>query len=130
MNHYSVVKLGNGLKALLISHAALYAPEIKGGDRKSRKMSTELLAGVALGVDVGSFYDVTVSVPGMAHFCEHMMFLGSEKYPEENAFDKYLNVSFLFIAPVFILSWFPDFRNMVDFQMLSQALRIQFTITR
>ncbi len=38
---------------------------------------------------------MTVGVPGMAHFCEHMMFLGSEKYPEENAFDQYLNVSLL-----------------------------------
>ncbi len=43
---------------------------------------------------------MTIGVPGMAHFCEHMMFLGSEKYPEENAFDKYLNVSLLNIKIV------------------------------
>lgn len=30
---------------------------------------------------------------GLAHFCEHMLFLGTEKYPEENEYSKYLNVS-------------------------------------
>jgi insulysin len=29
-------------------------------------------------------------LPGLAHFCEHMLFLGTIKYPEENDFDKYL----------------------------------------
>lgn len=30
------------------------------------------------------------NIPGMAHFCEHMLFLGTEKYPEENSFGKFL----------------------------------------
>jgi len=25
-------------------------------------------------------------LPGLAHFCEHMLFLGTEKYPSENSF--------------------------------------------
>ncbi|XP_003701355.1 insulin degrading metalloproteinase isoform X2 [Megachile rotundata] len=29
-------------------------------------------------------------LPGLAHFCEHMLFLGTEKYPEENDYTKYL----------------------------------------
>jgi insulysin len=29
-------------------------------------------------------------MPGLAHYCEHMCFLGSEKYPEENAYKKLL----------------------------------------
>lgn len=54
----------------------------------------ELLAQVALTVKAGSIYDLNSTVPGMAHFVEHMLFLGSEKYPEENGFDKFITVSF------------------------------------
>ncbi len=28
---------------------------------------------------------------GIAHFLEHMLFLGTEKYPDGSQFDKYLN---------------------------------------
>ncbi len=28
---------------------------------------------------------------GLAHFLEHMIFMGSDKYPEENALDAYLS---------------------------------------
>lgn len=35
----------------------------------------------AVAVKVGSFND-PVEVPGLAHFCEHMLFTGSQKYPE------------------------------------------------
>ena len=27
-------------------------------------------------------------LPGLAHFCEHMLFLGTKKYPEENEYNK------------------------------------------
>jgi len=27
---------------------------------------------------------------GIAHFCEHMLFLGTKKYPEENDYAKFL----------------------------------------
>ncbi|UYV75847.1 hypothetical protein LAZ67_13001551 [Cordylochernes scorpioides] len=30
-------------------------------------------------------------IPGLAHFCEHMLFLGTEKYPKENEYAKYLS---------------------------------------
>ena len=30
-------------------------------------------------------------IPGLAHFCEHMCFLGSRKYPGENEYKKYLS---------------------------------------
>lgn len=29
-------------------------------------------------------------IDGMAHFCEHMLFLGTEKYPEENHYQTFL----------------------------------------
>ena len=30
-------------------------------------------------------------LPGLAHFCEHMLFMGTEKYPCENEYLKYLS---------------------------------------
>jgi len=27
---------------------------------------------------------------GLAHFCEHMLFLGTKKYPEENHYSQFL----------------------------------------
>lgn len=38
---------------------------------------------------IGSMND-PVELPGLAHFLEHMLFLGTEKYPEENDYSKYL----------------------------------------
>lgn len=32
-------------------------------------------------------------LPGLAHFCEHMLFLGTEKYPHENGYTTYLSQS-------------------------------------
>jgi len=29
-------------------------------------------------------------LPGLAHFCEHMLFLGTKKYPAENEFTQFL----------------------------------------
>ena len=63
--------LPNGLKALLVS------------DPESENSSG------ALGVNIGSLTDKP-DEQGLAHFCEHMLFLGTEKYPEENEYDDYL----------------------------------------
>lgn len=30
-------------------------------------------------------------LPGLAHFCEHMLFLGTDKYPSENEYSKYIS---------------------------------------
>ena len=43
-------------------------------------------AALALDVNVGSISD---PVPGLAHFCEHMLFLGTKKYQNENEYEKY-----------------------------------------
>jgi nardilysin len=40
---------------------------------------------------VGSFSDPK-NIPGMAHFLEHMVFMGSEKFPQENDFDSFISV--------------------------------------
>ena len=44
----------------------------------------------ALDVGVGHFSDPE-EVAGLAHFCEHMLFLGTEKFPDEAEYNQYLN---------------------------------------
>lgn len=51
-------------------------------DEKSEKCSC------ALSVKTGAMYDPQ---PGVAHITEHAVFLGSEKYPIENAYKDFLN---------------------------------------
>lgn len=69
---YRGLQLTNGLKVLLVSDPAT--------DK----------AAAALTVDVGHMSDPD-NIPGLAHFCEHMLFLGTEKYPSENAYSLYLS---------------------------------------
>lgn len=66
------LKLSNGLEAFLIS------------DPKTDK------SGAVLSVQVGSFEDPD-AYPGIAHFLEHMLFLGTQKYPEEAEYDRYIS---------------------------------------
>jgi insulysin len=61
------IRLENGLELLIISD--------KGAET----------AAAAISVGAGSWNDPT-EFPGMAHFCEHMLFMGTEKYPDENEF--------------------------------------------
>lgn len=61
------IRLPNGLEAYLISDPR----------------ADQSAAAVAIGA--GSWND-PVEYPGMAHFCEHMLFLGTERFPNENEF--------------------------------------------
>lgn len=70
-NLYRGLELSNGMKVLLIS------------DPTTDKSAA------ALNVQVGYMSDPW-DLPGLAHFCEHMLFLGTEKYPTENEYHKYL----------------------------------------
>ena len=47
-------------------------------------------AAAAMIVGTGSFYDPP-ECQGMAHFLEHLLFMGSTKYPEENSYDAYMS---------------------------------------
>lgn len=69
---YRGLVLKNGLKVLVVSDG-----------------STEKAA-AAMDVHIGSMSDPD-NIPGLAHFCEHMAFLGTKKYPEENKFTQFLN---------------------------------------
>lgn len=69
---YRPITLENKLRVLLIS------------DPESSR------AAAALDVHVGSFSD-PVDIPGLAHFTEHMSFLGNSKYPQEEEFMSFLS---------------------------------------
>ncbi|ODQ67629.1 hypothetical protein NADFUDRAFT_32410, partial [Nadsonia fulvescens var. elongata DSM 6958] len=71
---YRTVKLKNELEVLIIQHFDI---------------SVTARAAVSLSVNTGSFND-PASIPGLAHFCEHLLFMGSRKYPSENAYSNYL----------------------------------------
>lgn len=47
-------------------------------------------ASAAMDVNVGYFSDPK-DFPGLAHFLEHMLFLGTKKYPMENTYNEYLS---------------------------------------
>ena len=47
-------------------------------------------ASAALDVGVGHWSDPP-HLPGLAHFLEHMLFLGTDKYPDENEYSAFLN---------------------------------------
>lgn len=72
VKEYRYVELDNGIRTLVIS------------DPNAVK------AAASLNVDVGSFHDPE-EWNGLAHFLEHMLFLGTEKYPESDAYMKYLD---------------------------------------
>ena len=42
-----------------------------------------------MSVSVGSFSDPP-EAQGLSHFLEHLVFMGSERFPDENAYDAYL----------------------------------------
>lgn len=65
------IRLSNGLEAYLIS------------DPQAEKSAAAMV------VMVGSWQDPD-AYPGMAHFVEHTSFLGTKKYPEESAFDRFI----------------------------------------
>jgi insulysin len=66
------IKLENGLQAYLISDPG----------------ATE--SGAAMAVNVGSFSDPK-EYPGLAHYVEHMLFMGTEKFPDEKEYHRYLD---------------------------------------
>ncbi|XP_043685976.1 insulin-degrading enzyme isoform X1 [Vespula pensylvanica] len=69
---YRGLLLSNKMKVLLISD------------------STTDKSAAAMDVNIGYMSDPD-DLPGLAHFCEHMLFLGTEKYPQENDYNMFLS---------------------------------------
>jgi secreted Zn-dependent insulinase-like peptidase len=68
---YRPLSLQNNLECLVIS------------DQDAQKSAA------ALSVGVGSLQDPK-EAQGLAHYLEHMLFMGTEKYPEENEYSNVL----------------------------------------
>jgi hypothetical protein len=51
---------------------------------------TALQAAAAMAVGVGSFCDPP-EMQGLSHYLEHMLFMGSDKFPDENEYDSFLS---------------------------------------
>ena len=56
---------------------------------RSASMVETKRAAAALSVGVGHFSDPD-ELPGLSHYLEHMLFMGSEKFPDENDYDAFL----------------------------------------
>jgi insulysin len=69
---YKHLVLGNKLEAILIS------------DMEADKSAAALDVRVGCSLDSKEFF-------GTAHFLEHMLFMGSEKYPSENDYMEYIS---------------------------------------
>jgi len=69
---YRGLKLDNGIKVLLISDPTT--------DKSACCLSCE----------IGHMSD-PFDLPGLAHFVEHMLFLGTKKYPNENEYSSFLS---------------------------------------
>ncbi|AQL06823.1 Nardilysin-like [Zea mays] len=132
---YRLLRLGNGLRALLVHDPEIYADgyppqtskpcedeemeevdeEDEDGDDDSEEYSDEEgedddeedgeddeeedegepkrrkeKAAAAMCVGMGSFADPE-KAQGLAHFLEHMLFMGSTEFPDENEYDSYLS---------------------------------------
>lgn len=89
--NYKIINLENGIKVLLVSdiRPKTLRQDIASVSNDEEEENT--LAAAALCVNAGSFHEPS-DVPGLAHFLEHMVFMGSEKYPEENGYDSFLNM--------------------------------------
>ncbi|KAL7152177.1 hypothetical protein ABFS83_04G079600 [Erythranthe nasuta] len=64
--------------------------EEENGGVKERKGSAQKKAAAAMCVGMGSFED-PFEAQGLAHFLEHMLFMGSTDFPDENEYDSYLS---------------------------------------
>lgn len=69
---YKTYVLNNGLRVFIIK------------DPKAK------LSACSLNVNIGSLYD---TVEGIAHFLEHMLFMGSTKYPDEDLFMRFVSMN-------------------------------------
>lgn len=78
---YRLIRLPNGVKALLIRKVSETAGE-----------SGDNLAAANVTIKIGSF-DNPPKALGLAHFLEHMVHMGSVRYPEESTYNDFLSAN-------------------------------------
>lgn len=99
---YKYLTLKNDLDVLLISN-------------KNTNRST-----VALTINIGSLYN---KIEGLAHFLEHMLFMGCKKYPNENHFFSTIN-RYGGISNAFTTNNFTSYYFTVDDEHLFESIDI------
>ena len=70
--HYKAVTLDNGLRVVLVQNS------------ETNRSAASLV------VNAGHFDD-PIDRQGLAHFLEHMLFLGTDEYPESGEYQQYIN---------------------------------------
>ncbi|GAX76258.1 hypothetical protein CEUSTIGMA_g3702.t1 [Chlamydomonas eustigma] len=63
--------------------------DFEGSTAGKKKHKAQKKAAAAMSVGVGSFCDPP-HMQGLSHYLEHMLFMGSKKYPSENEYDDYI----------------------------------------
>lgn len=99
---YKYITLKNDLDVLLISN-------------KNTNRST-----VALTINIGSLYN---KIEGLAHFLEHMLFMGCKKYPDENHFFSTIN-KYGGMSNAFTTNNFTSYYFTVDDEHLLESIDI------
>ncbi|XP_050498673.1 nardilysin-like isoform X3 [Diabrotica virgifera virgifera] len=84
---YKIIKLKNGLIAVLISDVQNQTDSNEINQVETAK--EEKMAAATLQIRAGCLCD-PVEILGLSHFLEHMVFMGSEKFPAENDFDSFI----------------------------------------
>ena len=79
-NDYQYFKLKNDLQVLLVE------------DNNATLGKGEPMAYVSLSVNVGSL-NSPPHRQGLAHFLEHMVFMGSKKYPDESSYTEHISAN-------------------------------------
>lgn len=81
LSKYRWIRLENNLQVILVSTAT-------NKNSSNDKTSSAKVEAASIHVQAGHFDD---SIPGLAHFHEHMLFLGTEKYPSEDEYEGFLS---------------------------------------
>ena len=93
---YRAVELDNGIKVLLISKPTEEGEKVASAVSMVVEGKFEIWFFSYLqkrfiqSEKAGSMHEPR-GIAGLAHFCEHLVFMGSEKYPDENAFDNFVS---------------------------------------
>ncbi|MFD2884936.1 insulinase family protein [Pseudomonas lini] len=73
-----------------LNHPRLHTETLANGLRVTLRHAPDLKrCAAALRVDAGS-HDVPLAWPGLAHFLEHLLFLGTERFPAEQGLMAYV----------------------------------------